>query len=100
MPLAAASRTVGWISRSQLRSGRTATVMGRVMEERAKVRKRGSAFALLARQIVEDRAVGPIVAATGVNERAERLRHRLHFGDARLELRHVAFGDAPDLAAR
>src|SRR5579871_284186 len=51
------------------------------------------------RQIVEDRTVGPVVAVAGVDQFAQRLRHRLHLGDARLEVSEARFGNALDLAA-
>src|SRR5271166_2649058 len=47
------------------------------------------------RQIVEDRAVRPVVAVAFLHELAQRLRHRLHLRDARLEIAHVRLGDAP-----
>src|SRR5208282_5326244 len=52
------------------------------------------------REIVEDRAVRPIVSVAGADELAERLRYRLHFGDALLKVADMRFGDAFHVAAR
>ena len=80
--------------------------MGRVMDERAGAGKgrflrqtRNEYLAVFKRQIVEDRTVRPIVSVAGADELGEGLRHRLHFGDALLEVADVRLGDAFHVAA-
>ena len=56
--------------------------------------------AIAEREIVKDRAVRAIVAMARGDEVAQRLRHSLHFGDARLKVADMRLGDAFDFAAR
>jgi Cu+-exporting ATPase len=51
-------------------------------------------------EIVEDRTVRAIVAMAGGGQAPEGVRHRLHFGDARLKVADMGFRDALDLPAR
>jgi hypothetical protein len=52
------------------------------------------------REIVEDRAIRPVVAVTSMDKVAQGLGHRLHIGDTRVEVADMRFRDPFDLPAR
>ena len=64
-----------------------------------KLRERPKAAASSSGEIVEDRAVGSVVAVAGGDESSKRVRHRPHLGDASFELANMGLSDALDLTA-
>jgi len=50
-------------------------------------------------EVVEDRTVGPVIAATGLDQASQRERHLLGCLDAGIEKAEVALGKRPHLAA-
>src|SRR6516225_319908 len=62
--------------------------------------RRPSMTARTERQVVEDRAVRPVVAMAAAHKLLERPRHGLHIGDPRLKIADMRLGDPPDLSAR
>src|ERR1700722_3046236 len=103
MPLVAASRIDGRIRSGQLvlAAGEATFIAASWTSPRtcASVGDEGSHVDAPERQIIKDRAVGSIVAVTRGNQFPERIRHRLHLGDARLKTVNMDLGDALDLAA-
>ena len=70
------------------------------MDQRSATRKVGCGSVVdPEREIVEDRAVRAIVAMAGGDQLSKRVRHRLHFGNARLKIVDMRFCNAFDLAA-
>ena len=91
---------VGRISSSQLRSGSGAMVMGLRHGRPDRGSQGGQHSSWLAARSSRIGQSGRSSPQQACDQRGERLGHRLHFGDARLEFGDMAFGDAPDLAAR
>jgi len=56
-----------------------------------------SASGNLPGQVIQNRAIRPIVAVAIVGEVLQRAHHRLHLGDLALQVRDVAFSEILDL---